>query len=100
MSSDAQTTDYVYNSTEGLVLVNTFNEGHEFVMFDLAALHVDLQGQEQGEGHLILLVETARRVLVNLERHVLDDVHDSLGRDRRLLRSIRMKREIKNGLPV
>ena len=66
----------------GLALVNTFNEGHEFIMFDLAALHVDLQGQEQGEGHLVLLVETARCVLVDFERHVLDDVHDSLGRDR------------------
>ena len=63
-------------------------------MFDLAALHVDLQGQEQGEGHLVLLVETACSVLVNLERHVLDNVHDSFGRDRRLLRSVWMRREI------
>ena len=60
-------------------------------MFDLAALHVDLQGQQQGEGHLVLLVETTCRVLVNFERHVLDNVHDSLGRDRGLLRSERKK---------
>ena len=90
-----RTSDYVQNSTEELILVNTFDEGHEFVMFDLSALHIDLQGQEQGEGHLVLLVESACRVLVDLERHVLDDVHDSLGRDRRLLRSVRMIRENK-----
>ena len=34
----------------------TFNKSHELIMFDLVALKVDLQGQQQGEGQFVSLI--------------------------------------------
>ena len=50
-------------------------------MFDLVALHVDLQRQQQREEELVLFVQTPGRVLKHLKGHVLDDVADALGGD-------------------
>ncbi len=58
---------------------------------DLVALEVNLQGQQQGEGHLVGLVQAAHGVFEDLEGHVLDDVGDSLLGDWRLLGSVRNK---------
>lgn len=46
-------------------------------MFDSVAPHVNLQRQQKGEEELVLLVQAARRILVHLEGHKLDDVADA-----------------------
>ena len=56
-------------------------------MLDLVALKVNLQGQQQGEGQFVGLIQTTHSVAEDLIRHVLNDVLDSLLGDRRLLRS-------------
>lgn len=50
-------------------------------MLDPVALHVDLQGQQQSEEELVLLVEAACRVLVHLKGHELDNVADAFAGD-------------------
>ena len=64
----------------------TFDERHELLPFYLIPLHVDLESQKKREGHLVDLVQSARRVAEHFERHVLDDVLDPLRRNRRLER--------------
>lgn len=53
-------------------------------MLDPAALHVDLQRQQQREEELVLLVQTPRCVLVHLKGHELYDVGDAFAGDRAL----------------
>ena len=62
----------------------TLDKGHEFFMLDLAALHVDLEGQKESKRALVRLVQTPNCVLEHLEGHVLDDVRDTAGGNRRL----------------
>ena len=50
-------------------------------MLHLAALHVDLEREQQGEQELVRLVQPPRSVAVHLERHELDDAHDALACD-------------------
>lgn len=59
----------------------TFNKCEELFMFDSVAPHVNLQGQQQGEEELVLLVQASRRILVNLKGHKLNDVGDALAGD-------------------
>ena len=49
-------------------------------MADAAGLHVHLDGQQQREERLVLLVEAARAVPPQLVRQVVDDVLDALRR--------------------
>lgn len=65
----------------------TFNKSHELIMFDLVALKVDLQGQQQGEGQFVSLIQTTHGIAEDLKGHVLNDVLDSLLGNGRLLRS-------------
>lgn len=66
-------------NTNGITL--TLNECEELLMFDLVALHVDLQGEQQSEEKLVLFVETPRRVLIHLKGHELYDVGDPFAGD-------------------
>jgi len=56
-------------------------------VFDVSGLKVFLEGEEEYEEELVVLVETTARVAEDLERQVLNDVVESLRRKRRLLRS-------------
>ena len=66
----------------------TFDECEELLSFDLAGLHVDLEGEEEGECVLVCLVQTSDCVLKHLKGHVLYDVSDPLRRDGRLGRPV------------
>ena len=66
--------------------IRTLDEGEELLVFDLAAGHVDLEGQQEGERALVLLVQTPHGIAEHLKRHVLDDVCDTLLGDRALRR--------------
>lgn len=59
----------------------TLNEREKLLMFDLVALHVDLQCEQQSEEKLVLFVETPRRVLIHLKGHELYDVGDPFAGD-------------------
>ena len=63
----------------------TFDKRLELVVFNLAALHVNLECQEDGEQELMVLIQTTSRVFKHLVRHVLDDVGYTLGCDWALL---------------
>jgi len=56
----------------------TFDQRQELLVLHLAALHVDLERQQQREQELVLLVQPPRRVAVHLEGHDLDDADDAL----------------------
>lgn len=60
----------------------TFDQGQELIMFDLSASHVNLQGQQQGEGHLVFLVQTSHCILKHFKCHVLYNVGYTLLGDR------------------
>ena len=66
----------------------TFDEREELVVLHLAALHVDLEREQQGEQELVGLVEAPRGVAVHLEGHELDDAHDALAGDGALGRPV------------
>ena len=57
--------------------IHTFNESQELFVFQFPGGHVNLQGQQQGEGHLVFLVQSSDGVLEHLICHVLDDVGDT-----------------------
>ena len=71
----------------------TFDEREELVVLHLAALHVDLEREQQGEQELVGLVEPPRGVAVHLEGHELDDAHDALAGDGALGRAVWVGRE-------
>lgn len=50
-------------------------------MFDPAALHVNLQRQQQGEEELVFFVQAPGRVLEHLKGHELYDVGDAFAGD-------------------
>ena len=62
----------------------TLDEALELLATDQLRLKLNLDGQQYRKEELVLLVVAPRRVLERLERQVLDDVVDALGRDRRL----------------
>ena len=67
----------------------TFDKGHELLLFDLDAGHVNLESEEHSECELVLLIEASHRVAEHLKRHEVYDVCNTLGRDGRLGGSIK-----------
>ena len=54
--------------------IRTFNENHEFFALYLVRMKVDFQSQQESEGGLVHLVETANWVAEDLKSHTLNDV--------------------------
>lgn len=65
----------------------TLDEGVELVMFDGSLLQANLEGEEEGEEELVLLIEPSTGVAEHTERQVVDDVLDTLAGDWGLVRS-------------
>ena len=62
-------------------------------MLDVAHLLVDLEGQEEGEKELVILVETPAGVPEDFVRQLADDVGNPLGWDGGFLRPEKSKRD-------
>lgn len=74
-----------------LPIVLTLDECLELIVFDLAKLHVNLEGQQEGEEELVILIQTTGCVLEHLIRHEFNDVSNTLGRYRTLLGPVNHK---------
>lgn len=71
-------------------MYHTFNECVEFLVFDVVALHVDLQRQQQCEEKLVLFVQTTCSVLIHLKGHELYDAGDPFACDGGFRRSVQI----------
>ena len=65
----------------------TLDEGVEVLVFDGSLLQADLEGEEEGEEELVLLIEPSTGVAEHTEGQVVDDVLDTLAGDWGLVRS-------------
>jgi len=65
----------------------TFDESLEFGVTDVSQVERDLEGEQKHVEKLVLLVEASDSVTENVECQVIDDVGDTLRRNRRLGRT-------------
>lgn len=76
-----------------LLLALTFNQCKELLMLDFATLQVNLQGKQQCEKELVLLIKASCSILIHFVGHMLNNVSYSLASDGALGRPIQKKGE-------